>query len=272
MIIPLYIYSTPSSEKSVPPSRLETTPLNKQASIQDLVQREEEDTTTDLEVVYTSIKSTSAATFKSPQSTKGILEIYSSLDGQERVEFMETLNARERHALYNMLKDTPKDLQQWEKLFKTPSETNRATLAPNHPQERSPSNSSLLQNISSNTEKEALNKSIHHLRKIIHSKDLITMVPAPLRAKPEEYFTSIESQFSRLLTALEDRQVNIATSQDKSSQAAPPPLNSVMGSNSNKTSPHHQQETCSNPPLQQRHQSRPPTLLLYPSGNPIEEK
>ncbi|GBN15584.1 hypothetical protein AVEN_241082-1 [Araneus ventricosus] len=156
-----------------------------------------------------------------------------------------TLNARERQTLYNMLKDTPRDLQEWEQLFKTPLEANRATRAPNHPQEPCPSNSSLLQNISSNTEKEALNKSIHHLREI-HSKDPITMVPAPLRAKAEEYFTSIESQFSRLQTALRDCQVNITTSQDKSSQAAPPPLNSVVGSNGNKTSPHHQQETCSN--------------------------
>ncbi|GBM20517.1 hypothetical protein AVEN_61056-1 [Araneus ventricosus] len=91
-----------------------------------------------------------------------------------------------------MLKDTPKNLQEWEQLFKTLPETSKATFAPIHSQEPSLSNSPLLQHISTTSEKEDLNKSIHHLREIIHSKDPITMVPAPLRTKAEEYFSSIE--------------------------------------------------------------------------------
>ncbi|GBM52480.1 hypothetical protein AVEN_88377-1 [Araneus ventricosus] len=151
-------YSTPSSEKSIPPSSLETTPLNKQSSFHYLAQKEEEDATTELEIVYTSVKSTTAAaSFMSPHSTKGILEIYSSLDGQEKVEFLETLNARERQALYNMLKDTPKELQEWEQLFKTLPETSKATFASIHSQEQSPSNLPLMQHISITSEKEDLN-------------------------------------------------------------------------------------------------------------------
>ncbi|GBN25658.1 hypothetical protein AVEN_66153-1 [Araneus ventricosus] len=105
-----------------------------------------------------------ASSFKPPHSTRGILEIYSSLDSQDKLDFLETLNERERQALYNSLKDFPEKLQEWEELFKTHSETLIASFAPIHPQEKSSSNSPLLHHIFTNTEKEDFNKSIHHLR------------------------------------------------------------------------------------------------------------
>ncbi|GBM52481.1 hypothetical protein AVEN_88378-1 [Araneus ventricosus] len=77
------------------------------------------------------------------------------------------------------------------------------------------------------------------------------MVPAPLRTTAEEFFSSIESQFSRLLTAIEVRQANITTFQDKSIQAAPPSLYSDVGSKHNKPPPLHPQDSCCNPPPQQ---------------------
>ncbi|GBM92365.1 hypothetical protein AVEN_9205-1 [Araneus ventricosus] len=142
-------FSTPTSDKSVQSNSTETTPLNKQSLNQVSEQGVEEDLTTDLE---------------------------------ERVECIETLNARERQALYNTLKDSPEDLREWEQLFSIPLEPSSVTPASKRPS-LSPSPQQIF---SINLEKENLNKSIHLLREMIHSRDPITIVPAPLRAKAEE--------------------------------------------------------------------------------------
>ncbi|GBN11841.1 hypothetical protein AVEN_181399-1 [Araneus ventricosus] len=265
-------YSTPTSEKPVPILSSETTPPQKQSPFHYLFQKAEEDKTNELEIVFSSVKTATASSFKPPHSTKGILEIYSSLDSQDKVDFLETLNERERQALYNSLKDSPVKLQEWEELFKTHTETFIAAFAPIHPQEKSSSDSSLMLHISTKTERDDLNKSIHHLREIIHSKYPISMVPAPLRTKAEEFFSSIESQFSRLLSAIEVRQANSTTFHNKSTQAALPFQNSEAGPKLIKPPSLHQQESSCMPPPLQCHQSRPPTLLLYPTEQTTEEK
>ncbi|GBN22340.1 hypothetical protein AVEN_43074-1 [Araneus ventricosus] len=237
-----------------------------QGSNQDPDQGEEELLSADLEVVYTSINSTPGAIYQPSQSSKGILEIYSSLVGQDRVVFIETLNARERQALYNMLKESLGELQEWERLFQPPLEDTTVTQTSTHRHETSP-----LQNFTVTAEKETLNKSIYHLREIIHSRD-----PAPLRAKAEEYFTSIESQFTRLLAAMEVRQANTTIHQDKSKQTAslqPDPVlpDSVLGQNKDKTSSLCRHASCGIPSSQRPQHDSPSTILLYPLINLQEE-
>ncbi|GBN25659.1 hypothetical protein AVEN_66154-1 [Araneus ventricosus] len=63
------------------------------------------------------------------------------------------------------------------------------------------------------------------------------MVPAPLRTKAEEYFSSLETQFNRLFSAIEVRQANNTIFHDKSTQDALQSLNSEAGSKLIKPSP-----------------------------------
>ncbi|GBO09088.1 hypothetical protein AVEN_95081-1 [Araneus ventricosus] len=78
------------------------------------------------------------------------------------------------------------------------------------------------QQISIEVETEDLNKSLHHLRDIIHYKEGVSKIPSSLRTKTDDYFSSIEQQFKKLLSTFQVQQATCNTNQDKSTQAALP--------------------------------------------------
>ncbi|GBN27307.1 hypothetical protein AVEN_133397-1 [Araneus ventricosus] len=83
----------------------------------------------DLEIVYTSFKTSTSTLSHLPM---GILEIHSSLDRPEKSEFLDTLDERERQALFNSIKSSPSKLQEWEEIFKTQTENYKIINNSNH--------------------------------------------------------------------------------------------------------------------------------------------
>ncbi|GBN38671.1 hypothetical protein AVEN_211268-1 [Araneus ventricosus] len=221
----------------------------------------------ELAIIYSSVKKDSSSSSLLHQSFKGILEIYTSLDSQGKTDFLETLSERERQALFNSLKDSPTKLQEWEDLFKNQTENLKATV-PTHSQDEPTASPSFSHPVSLLAEKEGINKSLYHLREIIHFKEGVFKIPATLRSKAEEYFTSIESQFNKLLSAIQVAQDNSTKSENKSTQASLPSPNFEEVSEVAMLLP--SQGPPNIPPSVQIPHVKPPSLLLHPTEQTSE--